>query len=578
MKKVAIFAFAGLLLVAGVIYFGFYQHSGPFVPPKGTVLLRVSKETTIVTEPLLPCGNAIDFFAVLDQLTSAHADSEENGFREIIRLVGRNIFDNISDEKWKILCEKLNLSPDEPPQYHYLPLHKFIEDAGHDNPWQMVISLERREENITEHLELLERWGTEMYPAISAVAVALKKPLYVIPTTGRQDVMFEEFGLDEKDFDWPDFLTGMIVQRGIARMFSCRRLYRELTSEANNSIANWDDAISKFRVARHMGQQPDGLSIAVALEKMAAYHAKETLKNEVFNADTLRQCLADLEALPDLLNVVAYWEYLRFGWLKNISEFPERGPAAFKLRTMPIPEDVSWFTWFTEEDKRMYRQINREIEKAIRLYRQVPFDWNIVAEIMNAEFDELQGKPTKQTIFQSNLALRKIYDEMVVPEYPLDQVLALTEVTAWERLKQIADEDWWNVRRWRRMSIEERSVYLGKMNFAGYATPPEVFAHQSREAVIALEMLKTLIALQLHNVEHGNYPATLDELVERGYLTEVPRDLFHKDLAPLIYRIEPDGSHVLYSVGPNGIDDGGETDTSWRLGEHRRDDIVVRLD
>jgi len=48
MKKIAIFAFAGLLLVAGVIYFGFYQHSGPFVPPKGTVLLRVSKETTIV--------------------------------------------------------------------------------------------------------------------------------------------------------------------------------------------------------------------------------------------------------------------------------------------------------------------------------------------------------------------------------------------------------------------------------------------------------------------------------------------------------------------------------------------------
>ena len=127
------------------------------------------------------------------------------------------------------------------------------------------------------------------------------------------------------------------------------------------------------------------------------------------------------------------------------------------------------------------------------------------------------------------------------------------------------------------MSIEERSIYLGKMNFARYATPPEVFAHQSREAVIALEMLKTLIALQLHNVEHGSYPATLDELVEKGYLTEVPRDLFHKDLAPLIYRSEPDGSLILYSVGPNGIDDGGEHDTSWS-GEYRRDDIVVRLD
>ena len=99
------------------------------MPPKGTVLLRVSPETTVVTEPLLPCGTAIDFFAVLDQICSAGADAEDNAFREIVRLVGRSIFSSISNEKWSILCEKLGLNPDDPPLFHYVSLLDFLCDV-----------------------------------------------------------------------------------------------------------------------------------------------------------------------------------------------------------------------------------------------------------------------------------------------------------------------------------------------------------------------------------------------------------------------------------------------------------------
>jgi hypothetical protein len=160
----------------------------------------------------------------------------------------------------------------------------------------------------------------------------------------------------------------------------------------------------------------------------------------------------------------------------------------------------------TEENKKTIQQINIQEEKVIRVYRLIPFDWNIIAEIVNAEFDTLLGKPTKQTIFQSNPALRKIYDEMDVPKYSLDEVLELAEGTlteAWDRLNQVADEDW-NVSRWRRMSIEERSVYLGKTKFVLYATPSKVFVHQSKEAVSVFEKWKAEIALQLYEIENGN--------------------------------------------------------------------------
>ena len=196
MKKIILCTSVIILFAAGIAYylFGIDWDSQPFVLPKGTVPLRISPETTVVTEPLLPGGHAVDFFAVLDQKCSAGADAEDNGFREIIRLVGRSICGSISDEKWNILCKKLNLNPDDPPQFHYVPLIDFLcdaleqaegkmsryaegkrvfDNAMYSQAWNIEWSLSQ-DDVPAENLELLERWATEMEPAISAVAEALK--------------------------------------------------------------------------------------------------------------------------------------------------------------------------------------------------------------------------------------------------------------------------------------------------------------------------------------------------------------------------------------------------------------------
>ena len=119
---------------------------------------------------------------------------------------------------------------------------------------------------------------------------------------------------------------------------------------------------------------------------------------------------------------------------------------------------------------------------------------------------------------------------------------------------------------------------MAQINFVRNRCFRRLLRYQSREAVLAFDMLKTVIALQLYKAEQENYPASLDSLVEKGYMPEVPSDLYHQDRASLVYRIEPAGSCLLYCVGSNGIDDGGESDISWTPGEHRRDDIAVRLE
>lgn len=73
----------------------------------------------------------------------------------------------------------------------------------------------------------------------------------------------------------------------------------------------------------------------------------------------------------------------------------------------------------------------------------------------------------------------------------------------------------------------------------------------------ALRVLRTEIALRLYQLETGAYPAKLEALVPQ-YLDSVPVDPFSPDLSGLIYKPQTN-SYSLYSVGPDGKDDGGQS-------------------
>jgi hypothetical protein len=64
----------------------------------------------------------------------------------------------------------------------------------------------------------------------------------------------------------------------------------------------------------------------------------------------------------------------------------------------------------------------------------------------------------------------------------------------------------------------------------------------------------TAIALKGFQLKQGHYPAQLSELVPE-FMTTVPMDPM--DGKPLRYRRNADGTYLLYSVGENGVDDGG---------------------
>jgi len=68
-------------------------------------------------------------------------------------------------------------------------------------------------------------------------------------------------------------------------------------------------------------------------------------------------------------------------------------------------------------------------------------------------------------------------------------------------------------------------------------------------------LLTVALALRAYRLERGEYPARLDSLVPK-YLTKIPEDPFsaHK---PLRYR-RASNKYLLYSIGPDGRDNGGK--------------------
>jgi hypothetical protein len=81
--------------------------------------------------------------------------------------------------------------------------------------------------------------------------------------------------------------------------------------------------------------------------------------------------------------------------------------------------------------------------------------------------------------------------------------------------------------------------------------------------------LHLAFALAAYYADHGRYPAKLDELVPK-HVDQIPDDIFSGKA--LIYEPEANG-YLLYSVGANGIDEGGRSFGDDPPG----DDLVIRM-
>jgi hypothetical protein len=123
----------------------------------------------------------------------------------------------------------------------------------------------------------------------------------------------------------------------------------------------------------------------------------------------------------------------------------------------------------------------------------------------------------------------------------------------------------------RRLDGEAKSVELNSwLKHLLEQDPHKLFdinlRHHSR-----LRCLLMIVAAERYRRAHGHWPAALGELAPE-FVGAVPLDPY--DGEPLRYRRLPDGV-VVYSVGPDGSDDGGNLDRDNPMGKGR--DLGCRL-
>jgi hypothetical protein len=90
----------------------------------------------------------------------------------------------------------------------------------------------------------------------------------------------------------------------------------------------------------------------------------------------------------------------------------------------------------------------------------------------------------------------------------------------------------------------------------GRAMPESLERFLTRIRTIEIQRALTLaaIALERYKLKHGAYPVALAALSPE-FVKDPIRDPI--DGKPLRYGVSADGSFVLYSIGENGVDDGG---------------------
>ena len=72
---------------------------------------------------------------------------------------------------------------------------------------------------------------------------------------------------------------------------------------------------------------------------------------------------------------------------------------------------------------------------------------------------------------------------------------------------------------------------------------------------VSIDLARVACALERYRLAHGEYPETLDALAPQ-FIAVLPHDIINGQ--PLHYRREANGQFVLYSVGWNETDDGGQ--------------------
>jgi len=524
------------------------------------VRFTVSEETTRITRPLAEDGY-VDYLAAVNELARRNVPNEQNAAVLLWQVVGPS-----------------GIYEDERQGYFgSADFGRFEIELPNDGTyfqesWPYIVALSPEALKVRDgeskddagsrikHEELStarkQPWNAEQFPVVRAwlkaneeplnrVAAATRRPRYYSPIT--RYALPEEYALIGQACDYYDPLADVACD--IARALIARAMLCAGRGQVEDA---WRDVLTCHRLARLVAQGPllvhrvnggiieeNSLDATIGLvghARLGATHLK-----------LMRSDRDQLSRLPSYAEKIDTGE--RYGYLDIMTRMPRK-----RLGLMVYV------------DPRMRSNILMRFSGKLCLWAA---DWDVVLRRSNDIFDRAVAIARLPTDAARDAAHDQLRGDLFA---------------RWNRARWSAKRSWWrmaesrNLADWLRMKTLPYPLYLRKVatDMISY-TFPLLLSHyycagrRTWERITAKNRtIDIVIALAAYRLENGAYPKELGQL-KPAFLSEIPTDPFAD--GPLRYKRLQMGC-MVYSVGPNGEDEGGEFDDSvWP----EKDDIVARM-
>jgi hypothetical protein len=519
---------AVLLLGAVVAAVGYSGDDPPLQDEKPTALRKrgfftVGKATTYVDGPLDADGH-IDYAAALNERLRRGVTPENNANALLWKAIGPDPDSRkVSPEYFKLLGIP---APPATGNYFvrledYLRKERKLDPARIEDLKARVTGLRERPWTAKDQPEY-HAWLNANEKPLAVVIEAVKRPKYYAPLVPNREASGQK-GL------YGALISGAQPCREFAYAL-CARAMRAIGE--NNPDAAWQDLLALHRLGRLVGRGGtliEGL-VGIAIDQIACRVDLAFLDRFKPDAKRLATCLRDLQSLPplpDMAEKVDLGE--RHCLLDTVMTLDTYGFRAFDAKPDTVNEVITELMLFA-------------------------IDWDPVLTAMNEWVDRCVANMRLSDRSKRADDYRQLFDDLS----------AMRLQSGAERAKQLLDD----------VSAGTSIATAKGRALAAILVPLLLPAFDKVQTAVergqqTQDVVLVAFALAQHQREHGRYPERLDALAPK-YLKHVPPDLFSG--RGLVYRPAANG-YLLYSIGPDGKDDGGRSQADDPAG----DDIAVRM-
>jgi hypothetical protein len=534
-RRVAIVVFM-LLLVVVVFWIDRTFTSGL---RRSGVLVTIGKDTTYITSPLRPDGY-VDYVAALNERASRGVTPENNAavlFRQAMGPARIRVKDRA--EYFKMLG--ISALPGEGD--YFIDFDAYSDD--HPEPAKRTETpiqgdttiVDPKQDRFLQSIHATSRpWSKSEFPIVAAWLTANEKPLSLIIQASKRPRRYDPLQGDCLFLATP---PSFYEYREVARALESRAMLRIGEDRIDDA---WNDLLACHRLARLMGQGEGLLDalVAITLDGVARYGDLALLRHGRLSAAQIAAIRADLNELPPLPAIADRLDVAgRFVLLDCVENAARDGLCAASAR-----------------------YLNRDCRGLLPSLIDASgrtLDWDIVLRVGNSWCDQLVDACRKSPRSVQVKAIDAVVADMGKPEASADRLSPFVFSMLF---------------RSRATASDHTGRTFAALFLPGMAGPAAFSEHRS---TMERQLLNLAFALAAYHADHGSYPAKLADLVPK-YMESVPKDLFND--ADLHYQAA-DGDYTLYSVGPNGQDDGGRGIDDKAAAESSPsadwDDIVIKM-